>query len=112
MVVAPQSLTPSNLFLTVPSRCFCLGFFLFNVCFVGGSGSFSLYMFLFLVKFGFLSHHLFGKGLLALFIICLIYSLSHFMLGGLWDLNESVPDRCPLQLSDYKSPEIKVREWP
>ena len=45
-------------------------FFLFNVCFVGSSGSFSHSVCFFLVTFAFLSHHIYGKGLLTRFIIC------------------------------------------
>ena len=91
--------------------------FLFDVSFVGGSGSFfSLCMFLFLVMLGFLSHHVFGKRLLTRFIICVIclLTLLHvvtsfpwYIVGGGWDLTVSVPDCCPLQ---YAIPKLEYVE--
>ena len=62
-------------------------------------------MFLFLVTFGFLSHHLFGKGLMTRFIICIICLLASlyvatfspcYIVGGVWDLIASVLDRASL----------------
>ena len=56
-------------------------------------------------EFEYLSHHLFGKRLLTRFIICLICLLTSlqvvtsflcYVVGGVWDLIVSVPDRFPL----------------
>ena len=53
----------------------------------------------------YLSHYLFGKRLLTRFIICYICLLTSlqvvtsflcYIVGGVWDLIVSVPDRCPL----------------
>ena len=60
----------------------------------------------FLVTFGLLIHHLFGKGLLTRFIICLISLLMSLhvatffppdIVGGVLDLTVSFHDLGPLQ---------------
>ena len=71
------------------------GTFLFNVCFVGGSGSFfplCTCMFLFSVTFGV------GAGLLTRFIISVIYFLTSL----------HVPDRCPLHFPPLPPPPTHI----